>query len=63
MSTMEKEKNDSKRRTVTMNEVDVHNGSTLELISYESGQRSSCANINEGYCNGNACILPFAVIL
>jgi len=42
---------DSKRRTTTMNDVtDTHNGSTLELISYQADSRFDYENVNEGYC-------------
>ena len=50
---------DSKRRTTTMNDVtDTHNGSTLELISYQADSRFDYENVNEGYCEGIALSLP-----
>ena len=44
---------DSKRRTTTMNDVgDTYNGSTLELIAYQSDNRYDYENVNQGYSEG-----------
>ena len=55
MSMKSNQRNDSKRRTATVNEVgDSNNGSTLELISYQMDTSSSAYdNVNRGYCEGN----------
>lgn len=50
---------ESKRRTITMNEIgEAMNGSTLELISYQSdGRTCDHHNINLGFCDGNGYLL------
>ena len=60
MSTKSTPASDSKRRTTTMNDVtDTHNGSTLELISYQADSRFDYENVNAGYCEGISLSISF----
>ena len=56
--------NDSKRRTTTMNDLgDTSNGSTLELIAYQSDIRHGFENVNAGYCEGGSVLVCVSICL